>query len=157
MSRTLLKHFIRLVTVALAATTLAQPASSQTKVTVGFATPIEVTYAPQMFAEGMGFFKEEGLTVEYMSFKGAAVLLPQVVNGSLTFGFPNPDILILSRDEGKDPLPVKFFFNGTPRSIWEFAVLDDSPLKSIDDLRGKKSRRRRDDVRQHSHHARAAP
>ncbi|CAN5352748.1 ABC transporter substrate-binding protein [soil metagenome] len=138
MNRTISKHFIRLVTIALAATALAQPARSQTKVTVGFATPIEATYAPQMFAEGMGFFKEEGLTVEYMSFKGAAVLLPQVVNGSLTFGFPNPDILILSRDEGKDPLPVKFFFNGTSRSIWELAVLDDSSIKSIEDLKGKK-------------------
>ncbi len=138
MNRTFLKRATGFVTATLTATILAQPASSQTKVTVGFATPIEVTYAPQMFAEGMGFFKEEGLTVEYMSFKGAAVLLPQVVNGSLTFGFPNPDILILSRDEGKDPLPVKFFFNGTPRSIWEFAVLDDSPVRSIEDLRGKK-------------------
>lgn len=138
MGRTLLMHATKLVAAALAVTLLAQPASSQTKVTVGFATSIDATYAPLLFAEGMGFFKEEGLAVEFASFKGAAVLLPQIVNGGLTFGFPNPDILILSHDEGKDPLPVKFFFNGSPRSIWEFAVLEDSPIKSIDDLKGRK-------------------
>ncbi len=122
----------------LAVTIPTHPASAQTKVTVGFATAIDATYAPLLFADGMGFFKEEGISVEFASFKGAAVLLPQIVNGSLTFGFPGPDVLILSYDEGKDPLPVKFFFNGAPRNIWELAVLEDSPIRSIDDLKGKK-------------------
>lgn len=122
---------------------LTQAASSdqavaEMKIKVGFATPIQVSYAPHMFAKGLGFFAEEGLDVEFAAFQGAGVLIPQVVNGNLEFGYPNPDILILSHQPGKDPLPIKFFFNGSPRSIWELAVLADSPIKTIEDLRGKK-------------------
>ena len=113
-------------------------ANAKTKVKVGFATAMQVSYAPHLFAKGLGFFDEENLDVEFLEFQGSGVMLPQLANRSLTFGYPNPDILILSNEPGKDPLPIRFFFNGTPSTIWEFAVPADSPVRTIADLQGRK-------------------
>ncbi len=36
------------------------------------------------------------------------------------------DVLMISRQPGKDPLPIKYFYNATRESAWEFVVLADS-------------------------------
>lgn len=113
-------------------------ASAQDKVSIGYVPAITISYASTMFAAELGYFKEEKIEVEFLEFKGSAILLPQLVNKTVLVGYPNPDILVLSRQPGKDPLPLKFFYNATPASVWEVAVLADSPVKTIADLKGKK-------------------
>lgn len=73
-----------------------------------------------------------------MGFKGTGTLIPQMLAKRVDIGYPNPDTLIISRAPGKDKLPLKFFYNATRASGWEFAVLADSPLKSLKDLDGRK-------------------
>src|SRR5690606_15106283 len=87
--------------------------------------------------ETLGFFKEEGLKLEYVSVQGTAVLLPQVANGSVEFGIMNADLAVIAAAK-KEPFPVKFFYNFYPRNIFEFTVLADSPIKTLADLKDKK-------------------
>lgn len=113
-------------------------ARAQDKVTLGFVPAITISYASIMLAEELGYFKEEKIQIEYLEFRGSAILLPQLVNKSVLIGYPNPDILVLARQPGRDPLPLKFFYNATPASVWEVAVLATSPIKTLADLKGKK-------------------
>lgn len=121
---------------SLAAGTFA--ANAQEKIVVGQATSTSLTFGPVFAAIELGFFKEENLELDFKNFAGASVLIPQIANKSVTIGFPGPDPLILSRQPGRDPIPVQFFYNAARRSIWEFLVLDDSPIKTLKDMRGKK-------------------
>lgn len=111
---------------------------AQDKVTLGYVPAITISYASTMLAAELGYFKEENIDISFLEFKGSAILLPQLVNKSVLIGYPNPDILVLSRQPGRDPLPLKFFYNATPASVWEIAVLANSPIKTIADLKGKK-------------------
>lgn len=137
---TLMGRITRSVMVAFGVLALGTPsASALEKIIIGQATATSLTFGPVFAAVELGFFKEENLELEHRNFQGASVLIPQIANGNVTIGFPGPDPLILSHQPGRDPLPVQFFYNAARRSIWEFLVLDDSPLKALSDLRsGKK-------------------
>src|SRR5690606_28623150 len=82
-------------------------------------------------------FEQENIQIEDLNFQGASVLMPQVANKEITIGFPGPDPLIVSQQPGRDPLPLQFFYNAARESIWEFLVLDESPLQALTDLKGK--------------------
>ncbi len=113
-------------------------AGAQTKVTVGLGTAPTLIYGVHYLAQGKGFFREEGLEVEYVIFDGTATLMPQVAQKRILTAWPNPDVLILSRQPGRDPLPLKCMYNGVRTTAWEYAVLADSPVKTLADLRGRK-------------------
>lgn len=117
---------------------VASSASAQTKVVFGTVTSVTLSLGAITAAKQLGFFKEEGLDVEIVSFNGTGTLLPQMNAKRVQIGYPNPDVLMLSRAPGKDPLPLKFFYNATRESAWEFVVLADSPVKTLADLKGKK-------------------
>ncbi len=116
----------------------ADGALAQQKVVFGLVSSIAVAHSPLYAAKELGWWAEEGIDVEVVVFNGTAVLLPQLVNKRVTVGFPNPDPLILSRQPGKDPLPLQFYFNLIRENVWEFAVLADSPAKTLQDLKGRK-------------------
>lgn len=113
-------------------------AQAQQKIVFGLVSPPGVGHAPLFIAKELGYWAQEGIDVEVIQFNGTAVLLPQIINKSVTVGFPNPDPLILSRQPGKDPLPLKFYYNVIRENVWEFAVLADSPVKTLSDLKGRK-------------------
>lgn len=134
-----MKTLLMLVTVMLAITAAGTPpALAQTKVILGTVTSVTLSMAVPVAAKAHGFFKEEGLDVDIVEFNGTGTLMPQVTNKRVHIGYPNPDVLIVSRQPGKDPLPIKFFYNATRESAWEFVVLPDSPIKTLQDLKGKK-------------------
>ena len=112
---------------------------AQEKVRFGTGSAISLTTAPLTMAMGMGFFKEEGLDVEVQPFRGGTgVLIPQIVNRSITIGFPTLDVLIQARQPGRDYLPLRFFYNMTRTSIYEVVVLETSPVRRLSDLKGQK-------------------
>lgn len=131
---------MRAIAVALVSALLATsvPANAQTKVSVGLGTAPTLIYGAHYLALGKGFFKEEGLDVEYVVFDGTATLMPQVAQKRILTAWPNPDVLILSRQPGRDPLPMKCMYNGVRTTAWEYAVLADSPVKTVADLKGRK-------------------
>lgn len=108
------------------------------KVILGLVSPLTVVNGQMLVAKHLGYLAEEGIEVETIVFNGSAVLLPQIVAKRVTVGFPNPDPLVISRQPGKDPLPLKFFYNVIRENVWEFAVLAGSPVKTLADLKGRK-------------------
>ena len=108
------------------------------KVKMGTPARVNIGYAPFIMTKAMGYFEQEGLDVEITEFLGTSVLVPQVANKSVDIGFPGADIVIISRQPGRDHLPVKFFYNVARKNPWDFVVPVESPIKVIGDLRGKK-------------------
>ncbi len=113
-------------------------AGAQQKIVFGLVSPLTVVNGQLLVARHLGYLAEEGIEVETVVFNGTAVLLPQIVAKRVTVGFPNPDPLVISRQPGKDPLPLKFVYNVIRENVWEFAVLAGSPAKTLADLKGKK-------------------
>jgi NitT/TauT family transport system substrate-binding protein len=94
--------------------------------------------APYAAAQELGLFKENGMAVSTIIFQGAGALLPQVAGKRVTFGYPTSEPVIASYFAGKDPLPLRYFYNGVPSNTMEFAVLADSPIHTLGELRDKK-------------------
>jgi NitT/TauT family transport system substrate-binding protein len=111
---------------------------AQQKLVFGTVTTVTLSLGIIVAAKQLGFYKEEGLDVDIVEFNGTATLLPQMTAKRVQIGYPNPDVLIISRQPGRDPLPIKYFYNATRESAWEFVVLADSPVKDLKDLNGKK-------------------
>ncbi|ARP94477.1 ABC transporter substrate-binding protein [Bordetella genomosp. 13] len=118
----------------------AQAAATQVdEVTVGLAIPLTAD-SGGVYALGneLGFFAEEHISVKTIVFQGAGALLPQVASRKITVGFPLPEPVLGSYETGKTPLPVTYFYNATPANEIELAVLEESDIKTIADLKGKK-------------------
>jgi NitT/TauT family transport system substrate-binding protein len=128
-----------LAALAVTAALAAPPAAAQplTKVTIGAPNPWQPYSAALMYGRKLGFFREEGLEPEFVSVQGTAVLVPQVANKSITIGVPNPDLMLVALEKG-ERFPVRFFYNAYTVSPFEFVTLADGPLKSLQDLKGKK-------------------
>jgi NitT/TauT family transport system substrate-binding protein len=92
--------------------------------------------APQ-YGKKLGFFADEGIDIELVAIEGATVLLPQIANKSIEFGFPSLDLLLVALDKN-EPYPVKAFYNFFRRNPFEFAALASSPLQTLADLKGRK-------------------
>ena len=115
----------------------AYAASADTKVVAGIPTAFAPYMSGIVYAKAMGFFKDEGLDVEFISVQGSGVLIPQIVNKAVTFGAIVPDLPTVAMGKG-EPYPIQFFYNAYPKYLFEFVVLEDSPIKSLADLKGKK-------------------
>ncbi|MBO9355807.1 ABC transporter substrate-binding protein [Bordetella petrii] len=108
-------------------------------VTVALAIPPAVhDGAPYAAAEELGYFKQEDLNVKTIVFQGAGALLPQVASKRVTLGYPTSEPVISSYFNSKDPLPLRYFYNGVPANTMEFAVLADGPIHALADLKDKK-------------------
>ena len=107
------------------------------RVVLGAPAPWSVQFAYLAFGEQLGFFREEGLQVERVAVTGSAVLLPQVANGQVTFGVANADIMVLALARG-EPMPLRMVQNWFRLQSFEFVVLQDSPIRSLAELRGRK-------------------
>lgn len=112
-------------------------AQAQDAITLGLAIPLtSVDGGTFAVADELGIFKEEGIAVKTIVFQGAGVIIPQVASRQLTIGFPLPEPVLASYEKGKSPVPVRYFFNALPLNLIELAVLEESPIKSIADLKG---------------------
>jgi NitT/TauT family transport system substrate-binding protein len=114
---------------------VAQPAL--TKVRIGFASPMTAWAGAPVFGVKLGLWRDEGLEPEFVAVRGGAVLLPQLVNKTLDFGLPGPDLLIVALDKG-EPYPVRLFANHYALYAFEFVVPPASPIRTLADLKGKK-------------------
>ncbi len=117
---------------------LAGPALARDRVTYGTASRVGLANSAMYMAEVMGFFRENDIDLTTVQFDGTGVLLPQIANRQITVGYPIPDLVILSHDTGRDPLPIQFFYNVTRQYNWEIVVLENSPIRTLADLRGKR-------------------
>ncbi|MGB4136967.1 MAG: ABC transporter substrate-binding protein [Microbacterium sp.] len=92
-------------------------------------------YAPLYMAVEEGYFKEQGLDVEF-TYAEASSILQNVAAGNVEFGFPNGDSVITAKANGVD---VQVVHTTYQQGIG--AVLfnkDTTPISSPKDLAGKK-------------------
>ncbi|WP_338905154.1 ABC transporter substrate-binding protein [Streptomyces nigra] len=110
-----------------------------TTVKVGLIPIVDV--APLYLGQKKGFFKEQGLDLEFTTAQGGAAIVPGVASGQFQFGFSNVTSLMVAQSNG---VPVKAVANGiasTGEPGEDFGALmveKGSPLKSPKELEGRK-------------------
>lgn len=91
-------------------------------------------YLPLFVADKYGYFKEQGLEVEFL-YANASDILNNIAAGNVQFGFPNGDSVISARANG---LPVKVVHSTYQRGIGATLFKNSSGIKTPADLVGKK-------------------
>lgn len=107
------------------------------KIRVGY---IPIADCAQLYiAEEEGFFKENGIEIEFVKLAGGAKILEALAGGSIDIGFSNVVSVMLANYGGLDFIPI----TGGPRTNIDhkesgLLVLEDSGIKSIEDLENSK-------------------
>ncbi|MFT4115223.1 ABC transporter substrate-binding protein [Bradyrhizobium sp.] len=135
------RSFLRLT--GLAGMSLASPYISttsalakETKLVLqgGSPTP-DISFIPIYVAEKAGFLKEEGISIEMRYTAGAPLAAQIVATGGADIGAFTLEPAILGYDKG---LRGKYFHKTYTRLAFFIAVPENSPIKSLSDLQGKK-------------------
>jgi NitT/TauT family transport system substrate-binding protein len=107
---------------------------------------VKVGYIPigdclQLYvAEGMGFFDDEGITIEKRPMKGGAVIAPAVEAGEVDVGWSNAISVVVAHAKGFD---FQFLTSGAislegTNRVHSLLVQKESPIQKVADLAGKK-------------------
>jgi NitT/TauT family transport system substrate-binding protein len=124
---------------AIVATSLAGAAAAAPReIVLGWPASVTMSLAPLAAATELGLLEKEGLKVKVVELKGASVVIPQVATKAVQIGGIGPEPLVIQNLSSQSPIPVRLFYNNTPMYPWELIVPDKSPVKAIEDLRGKK-------------------
>lgn len=86
-------------------------------------------------AEEKGFLDD--LSFEYQIFKGGSEVLKQVANGLVDIGFAQPTEIMIQNSAKGVSLPIKYWYMLETHSANQIAVLRDSEIQSLADLKGK--------------------
>jgi len=96
-------------------------------------TPPNLVHIPPYLAKDLGYFKEEGLDVEIISFEGGVGSLRAMVAGSADLALTSADPPISARAQGA---PIKMILSTSP--LLEAVMTVQGNIKEIKDLKGKK-------------------
>jgi NitT/TauT family transport system substrate-binding protein len=128
--------FSRSVLIALCVTLLSQGAHAQTKIRYLLTSPspgiAEATHSS--VPEAMGFWKDAGLDVTVTPFNGSTGATQVVISGSAEFTMASPEGLLVAKQEGAD---VTAIYNHARAAIYTIAVVKESPVQKLEDLKGK--------------------
>jgi len=124
----------RLVLAAVLLTPVAD-ATAQIKVRVGWcARTISAATTPFAIATKLGWFKNEGIEVELIPLPGSTDCTTNVAIRELMFALPSVEPLAVVRPQG---VKAKIYYTAYQGNIYGIAVPVDSPIKKIEDLKGK--------------------
>ena len=120
--------------VALAA--LPSTAAAQTKIKMVLNWKYEGPQAWFFMAQDKGYFKAEGLEVEFDQGEGSAASVPKVASGAYQAGFGDINALtdMASKRPADAPVGVYMLYNTPPFTV---VVKQDSPIRTPKDLEGK--------------------
>lgn len=113
-------------------------ASAQEKRSIAFGLPVAAINAGYcMFpaASRLGYFAEEGLDVKIHNIAGSTSVVQTVLSGRIDIGAPTPEPAFKSMSQGEKLVLV---YNYLRRPVGSVAVLEQSSIKTLADLRGKK-------------------
>jgi NitT/TauT family transport system substrate-binding protein len=131
-------HLIRafaLVLVAIVGAASASAAIAAERVRVGKAVPFAWTFTPIEVGIETGTFAKHGLEFEVTGFAGDARLQQGLVSGSIDFGLGSgPGMGFLAKGV---PAKAVAAMAGAPMNM-SMVVPYDSPIKTLDDIKGKK-------------------
>lgn len=131
-----MKLFRRFALLTLCAALLPAAVSAQTKIKMVLNWKYEGAQSWFFLAQDKGYFKEEGLDVEFDQGEGSAASIPKVASGAYQAGFGDLNALIdlASKRPGDAPVAVYMIYNTPPFAL---VVKQDSPIRTPKDLEGK--------------------
>jgi ABC-type nitrate/sulfonate/bicarbonate transport system substrate-binding protein len=125
---------------ALALMLATSPAAAEQTLRYGFGTgtvpsALEVSLTLGLHPS-IGWYKEEGITVEPYNFSGALASMQALAAGQVDFANVVPTGLaeLKARHPAAEVVCV---YNWTPKIHWEIAVLPGSPVQKFEDLKGQ--------------------
>jgi NitT/TauT family transport system substrate-binding protein len=98
------------------------------------APPNQTAFGPWMVAQQRGYYADENLKVTFVAAKGGVDVAKQIGAGNAIIGGAIGDTPVIVRANG---VPVKAVAVLGAGSLTLLAVKDDSPIKSVKDLKGK--------------------
>lgn len=105
------------------------------KVRLAIGTPIiDVGYPALTLPVALGYWKEEGYDVELVAAGASLQALQQMIGGNVEFASINSSAIIQANTMNN--VPVRVVQNNGVID-WTISVLDDGPIKSVKDLKGK--------------------
>lgn len=114
----------------------ASDAFAQTKVRVGWCTSVLTTgVIPFGVATKMGWFKDQGITVELVNFPGTSDCVRNVATREVLAAVPSVEPVANLHLQG---VKIKTFYTAYRRNIFGLAVPADSKINDYKDLKGKK-------------------
>lgn len=114
---------------------VASGAAMAEKLTVGLPSAHGFFGLHLYVAEEKGFLN--GVELEYQVLKGGSEVLKQVASGAITIGYAQPTEIMIQMAAKGEPLPLKFWYMLESHSANQIAVLEDSPIQTIADMKGK--------------------
>jgi NitT/TauT family transport system substrate-binding protein len=90
-----------------------------------------------LIPEKLGYAKERGITIEGLGLGSSPAIYAAMAKGDLEFGAIAPSVALPLYAKGEFP-PIVSFYEYTYPYKWDVVVLPGSPIKSYQDLRGKK-------------------
>ena len=84
----------------------------------------------------LGFYREQGVDAEFGTAAGSAAALQLVATNQAQLGYVGMETLILAKQRNPT-LPVTAVFLQDRENIYEVVVAEDSPARTLADLRGK--------------------
>src|ERR1700761_6675065 len=97
---------------------------------------IDEAFSPFVVAKEKGYFAAEGYDVTLIAVGGSNESAIQVAAGNAEVGSASPADALVGIQSGK--LDVRYFYDTLYSSIWSVAVLPDSSIKTLSDLKGKR-------------------
>src|ERR1700761_4451910 len=97
---------------------------------------IDEAFSPFVVAKEKGYFAAEGYDVTLIAVGGSNESAIQVSAGNAEVGAASPGEALVGVQSGK--LDIRYFYGLYYSNIWSVAVLPDSPIKTLADLKGKK-------------------
>src|SRR6266446_5734074 len=111
-------------------------AQAQTTVRVAWcAKTVSSAAAPYAIAAKMGWFAKDGIKVELVPFPGSTDCVKAVATKDVQYGLPSIEPLAIIRPQG---VKIKNYYTAYQANIYGIAVTENSPIKTLADLKGKK-------------------
>jgi NitT/TauT family transport system substrate-binding protein len=128
--------FALALAVAAAGPASAPAAAQAPTVRVGWcAKTISSAVAPFAIAIKLGWFERDGIKVNLVPLPGSTDCVKLVATKELQFALPSVEPLAIIRPQG---VKAKYFYTAYQTNVYGIAVPEDSPAKSMADLKGKK-------------------
>jgi NitT/TauT family transport system substrate-binding protein len=97
---------------------------------------IDEAFSPFVVAKEKGYFESEGYDVSLLAVGGSNEAALQVSAGNAEVGAASPGEAIIGIQSGQ--LKIRYYYDMYYANIWSVAVLPESPIKSLVDLKDKK-------------------
>src|ERR1700712_3479936 len=97
---------------------------------------IDEAFTPFVVAKEKGYFVAEGYDVTLLAVGGSNESALQVSAGNAEVGAASPGEAVIGIQSGQ--LKIRYYYDLYYANIWSVAVLPDSPIKALADLKDKK-------------------